>query len=133
MKPINAGLLGIGTVGGGTYTVLTRNAEEITRRAGRPIQISVVADKNLELASQVTQGKARLADDAFAVVNDPEVDVVIELIGGTGIARELVLKAIENGKHVVTAKDIILLKLAFCRKWANSSNGSNKAPPSPSP
>ena len=110
MKPINAGLLGIGTVGGGTYTVLTRNAEEITRRAGRPIQISVVADKNLELASQVTQGKARLTDDAFAVVNDPEVDVVIELIGGTGIARELVLKAIENGKHVVTANKALLAK-----------------------
>ena len=110
MKPINAGLLGIGTVGGGAYTVLTRNAEEITRRAGRPIQISVVADKNLELASQVTQGKARLTDDAFAVVNDPEVDVVIELIGGTGIARELVLKAIENGKHVVTANKALLAK-----------------------
>ena len=110
MKPINAGLLGIGTVGGGTYTVLTRNAEEITRRAGRPIRISVVADKNLELARQVTQDKARVTDDAFSVVNDPEVDVVIELIGGTGVARELVMKAIENGKHVVTANKALLAK-----------------------
>ena len=110
MKPINAGLLGIGTVGGGTYTVLTRNADEITRRAGRPIRISVVADKNLELARQVTQDKARVTDDAFSVVNDPEVDVVIELIGGTGVARELVMKAIENGKHVVTANKALLAK-----------------------
>jgi homoserine dehydrogenase len=68
MKPINVGLLGIGTVGGGTFTVLRRNAEEITRRAGRPIRISVVADKNLELAKQVTGGACRLTDDAFAVV-----------------------------------------------------------------
>jgi homoserine dehydrogenase len=108
MKPINVGLLGIGTVGGGTWTVLNRNAEEITRRAGRPIQISVVADKNLELARQVTGGKCKLTDDAFAVVADPEVDIVVELIGGYGVAKELVLKAIENGKHVVTANKALL-------------------------
>jgi len=108
MKPINVGLLGIGTVGGGTYTVLTRNEAEITRRAGRPIRISVVADKNLELARQVTQGKVRVIDDAFAVVSDPEVDIVVELIGGCGIAKELVLKAIDNGKHVVTANKSLL-------------------------
>ena len=108
MKPINVGLLGIGTVGGGTWTVLNRNAEEITRRAGRPIQITMVADKNLELAKQVTGGKARVTDDAFAVVSDPEVDIVVELIGGYGIAKELVLKAIENGKHVVTANKALL-------------------------
>jgi homoserine dehydrogenase len=108
MKPINVGLLGIGTVGGGTWTVLNRNAEEITRRAGRPIQISVVADKNLELARQVTGGQCKLTDDAFAVVTDPEVDIVVELIGGYGIAKDLVLKAIENGKHVVTANKALL-------------------------
>src|SRR5512133_2173727 len=108
MKPINVGLLGIGTVGGGTFTVLKRNAEEITRRAGRPIQITVVADKNLELAKQVTGGSCRLTDDAFAVIADPEIDIVIELIGGYGIAKELVLKAIENGKHVVTANKALL-------------------------
>jgi homoserine dehydrogenase len=108
MKPINVGLLGIGTVGGGTFSVLQRNAEEITRRAGRPIRISVVADKNLELAKQVTGGACRLTDDAFAVVADPEVDIVVELIGGYGVAKELVLKAIENGKHVVTANKALL-------------------------
>ena len=108
MKPINVGLLGIGTVGGGTFTVLKRNAEEITRRAGRPIQITVVADKNLELAKQVTGGGCRLTDDAFSVVADPEIDIVIELIGGYGVAKELVLKAIEHGKHVVTANKALL-------------------------
>ena len=110
MKPINVGLLGIGTVGGGTYTVLTRNEAEITRRAGRPIRISVVADKNLALAQQVTGGKVRLTDDAFSVVTDPEIDIVVELIGGCGVAKELVLKAIENGKHVVTANKALLAK-----------------------
>jgi homoserine dehydrogenase len=108
MKPINVGLLGIGTVGGGTFTVLQRNAEEITRRAGRPIRITVVADKNLELAKKITGGKCRVTDDAFSVVSDPEVDIIIELIGGCGVAKELVLKAIANGKHVVTANKALL-------------------------
>ncbi len=108
MKPINVGLLGIGTVGGGTWTVLERNQQEITRRAGRPIQISVVADKNLALARNVTGSRCRLTDDAFAVVADPNVDIVVELIGGYGVAKDLVLKAIENGKHVVTANKALL-------------------------
>ena len=108
MKAINVGLLGIGTVGGGTFTVLKRNAEEIARRAGRPIRIVVVADKNLELARQVTAGACRLTDDAFAVVADPEVDIVVELIGGYGVAKELVLQAIDHGKHVVTANKALL-------------------------
>jgi homoserine dehydrogenase len=108
MKPINVGLLGIGTVGGGTFAVLKRNAEEIARRAGRPIQITVVADKNIELARTVTGGTCRLTDDAFAVVADPEIDIVIELIGGYGVARELVLQAISHGKHVVTANKALL-------------------------
>ena len=110
MKPINVGLLGIGTVGGGTFTVLARNAEEIGRRAGRPIRITVVADKNLELAKQVTGGACRVTDDAFAVVNDKDVDIVVELIGGCGVAKDLVLKAIHNGKHVVTANKALLAK-----------------------
>jgi len=108
IKPINVGLLGIGTVGGGTFTVLQRNAEEITRRAGRPIRITVVGDKNVALAKQVTGDTCRITDDAFAVVADPEVDIVIELIGGYGVAKELVLKAIEAGKHVVTANKALL-------------------------
>ena len=108
MKPINVGLLGIGTVGGGTFNVLARNEAEITRRAGRPIRITRVADKNLELARQVTAGRAQITDDAFAVVSDPDIDIVVELIGGCGIAKELVLKAIANGKHVVTANKALL-------------------------
>jgi homoserine dehydrogenase len=108
MKPINVGLLGIGTVGGGTWTVLERNQQEITRRAGRPIQITVVADKNLELARKITGGTVRLTDDALSVVSDPEIDIVVELIGGRGIAKDLMLKAIENGKHVVTANKALL-------------------------
>jgi homoserine dehydrogenase len=108
IKPINVGLLGIGTVGGGTFTVLQRNAEEIARRAGRPIRIVAVADKNVELAKKVTGGACRVTDDAFSVVSDPEVDIVIELIGGYGVAKELVLKAIANGKHVVTANKALL-------------------------
>ena len=108
MKPINVGLLGIGTVGGGTFTVLARNAEEITRRAGRPIRITVVADKNTEHAKAVTKGTCRVTDDAFSVVSDPDVDIVIELIGGYGVAKELVLKATANGMHVVTADKALL-------------------------
>ena len=108
MKPINVGLLGIGTVGGGTFTVLQRNAEEIARRAGRPIRITVVADRNVELAKKVTGGACRVTDDAFSVVSDPEVDIVVELIGGYGVAKELVLNAIANGKHVVTANKALL-------------------------
>ncbi|HRP96327.1 MAG TPA: homoserine dehydrogenase [Rhodocyclaceae bacterium] len=108
MKPINVGLLGIGTVGGGTFNVLKRNEEEITRRAGRPIRITAVADMNLELARKVAGDSVKLTADAFAVVADPEIDIVVELIGGYGIARELVLAAIDNGKHVVTANKALL-------------------------
>ncbi len=108
LHAMRVGLLGIGTVGGGTYNVLTRNAEEITRRAGRPIEITVVADKDVARAKELTGGKVKVTDDAFAVVTDPNVDIVIELIGGYGVAKELVLKAIENGKHVVTANKALL-------------------------
>lgn len=105
---MNVGLLGIGTVGGGTYTVLTRNADEITRRAGRPIRITQVADKNTALAQQITDGQVTVTDDAFAVVSNPEIDIVVELIGGYGVAKELVMQAITNGKHVVTANKALL-------------------------
>ena len=108
MKPIRVGLLGIGTVGGGTWRVLARNQEEITRRAGRGIEITVVADKETEKARQITGGRAAVTADAYDVVRDPKVDIVIELIGGYGIARDLVLAAIENGKHVVTANKALL-------------------------
>ena len=108
MKPMNVGLLGIGTVGAGTFTVLSRNAQEISRRAGRPIRIIVVAEKDVARASAIIQDACRVVDDAFAVVSDPEIDIVIELIGGCGVAKELVLKAIANGKHVVTANKALL-------------------------
>ncbi|MDQ5887640.1 MAG: homoserine dehydrogenase [Neisseriaceae bacterium] len=108
MKPINVGLLGIGTVGGGTATVLKRNAEEISRRAGRAIQLKMVADLNTERAREVAGEGVEVTNDAFNVVNSPDIDIVVELIGGTGIAKELVLKAIESGKHVVTANKKLL-------------------------
>jgi homoserine dehydrogenase len=108
MKPINVGLLGIGTVGGGTFTVLTRNQQEITRRAGRPIRIVKVADRDVARARKITQGTVEVTDDAFSVVNDPNIDIVVEVIGGYTVAKELVLKAIENGKHVVTANKALL-------------------------
>ena len=108
MKQLNVGLLGIGTVGGGTYTVLTRNAEEITRRTGVAIKVVQVADKNIELAKKVTGGNVDITDDAFATVSNPNVDVVVELIGGYNLSKQLVLKAIENGKHVVTANKALL-------------------------
>jgi homoserine dehydrogenase len=108
MTPIKVGLLGIGTVGGGTFRVLQRNAEEIARRAGRAITLALVADKDLAKARAIAGDAAGVTDDAFALVNDPSIDIVVELIGGTSIARELVLKAIENGKHVVTANKALL-------------------------
>ncbi|MCB0874091.1 MAG: homoserine dehydrogenase, partial [Thermoleophilia bacterium] len=108
MTPIRIGLLGIGTVGGGTWDVLTRNREEITRRVGRPLVITRVADLNTELATSVTGGQADVTNDAYSVTRDPDVDIVIELIGGYGIARDLVLDAIANGKHVVTANKALL-------------------------
>ncbi|MRV74961.1 homoserine dehydrogenase [Duganella sp. FT92W] len=108
MKPIKVGLLGIGTVGAGTFNVLARNQEEITRRAGRGIEIIAVADLNTARANELTGGKCKVVADAREIVNDPEIDIVIELIGGYGIARELVLQAIANGKHVVTANKALL-------------------------
>ena len=108
LKQLRVGLLGIGTVGGGTYTVLTRNAAEITRRTGVAINVVQVADKNIELAKKVTGGNVDITDDAFATVANPNVDVVVELIGGYGLSKQLVLKAIENGKHVVTANKALL-------------------------
>jgi homoserine dehydrogenase len=108
MKPINVGLLGIGTVGGGTWDVLNRNADEIQRRAGRAIRISVVADKDQKRAKSVVKGKARVVGDAFSVVRGKDVEIVVELIGGTTIAKDLVLEAIRHGKHVVTANKALL-------------------------
>jgi homoserine dehydrogenase len=108
MKPLQVGLLGAGTVGGGVFSVLQRNHNEIERRAGRDIQIKVVADINTSRAEEIVQGRAKIVNDAYLVINDPEIDVVIELIGGYGIAKELVMAAIANGKHVVTANKALI-------------------------
>jgi homoserine dehydrogenase len=108
MKPIQVGLLGIGTVGGGVFRVLGRNQEEIRRRAGRGIEIAVVADKAVDRAKQIVGEAARVTDNAFAVVSDPDIDIVVELIGGYTVAKDLILAAIENGKHVVTANKALL-------------------------
>jgi homoserine dehydrogenase len=108
MKPVKVGLLGIGTVGGGTFEVLRRNQEEIRRRAGRAIEIAMVADLNVERAREIAGAGCEVVNDANLVVNNPEIDIVVELIGGYGIARELVMKAIANGKHVVTANKALL-------------------------
>ncbi len=108
MKPIKVGLLGVGNVGGGTFDVLERNQEEIRRRAGRSIEVVAVSARNLERARTRTGGKVKVVANPADIVNDPEIDIVVELIGGYDQARELVLKAIENGKHVVTANKALL-------------------------
>jgi homoserine dehydrogenase len=108
MKPIQVGLLGIGTVGSGTFKVLRRNQQEILRRAGRGIEIAVVADLDVDRARAIVGDAARVVGDARAVIGDPSIDIVIELIGGQGIARTLVLEAIAAGKHIVTANKALL-------------------------
>ncbi len=108
MKPIQVGLLGIGTVGSGVFTVLARNQEEIKRRAGRGICIHTVADLNTQRAQELVKGQAEVVDDARKVIQNPEIDIVVELIGGYGIAKDLVLEAIAAGKHVVTANKALI-------------------------
>jgi homoserine dehydrogenase len=109
MKPIQVGLLGIGTVGSGVFKVLQRNQSEIMRRAGRGIEIHTVAVRsNVERAKALVGNSARVVADAHQVVTHPDIDIVVELIGGYGIAKELVLKAIAHGKHVVTANKALL-------------------------
>ena len=108
MKPIQVGLLGIGTVGSGTYNVLTRNQEEIQRRAGRGIEIAMVADLDTERARQLVGPQVKVVGDAREVIANPDIDIVIELIGGYGVAKALVMEAIAAGKHVVTANKALL-------------------------
>jgi len=108
LNPVNVGLLGLGTVGGGTFNVLNRNAEEIARRAGRDIRITQAAAREYDPAGLPGIDAITVSDDAFAVVENPEIDIVVELIGGYEPARELVLKAIANGKHVVTANKALI-------------------------
>ena len=108
MKPIQVGLLGIGTVGSGTFNVLQRNQEEIRRRAGRGIQITMVADLDVARTRAVVGEGVAVVSDAREVIANPDIDIVIELIGGYGIAKALVMEAISAGKHVVTANKALL-------------------------
>jgi homoserine dehydrogenase len=108
MNAIQVGLLGIGTVGAGTFAVLARNQQEIQRRAGRGIQIAMVADLDQARARSIVGDHAQVVGDARAVIANPAIDIVVELIGGTGVAKALVLEAIAAGKHVVTANKALL-------------------------
>ncbi|CAN1517183.1 ThrA Homoserine dehydrogenase [Burkholderiaceae bacterium] len=110
MESIKVGLLGLGVVGGGTWKVLARNAGEISRRAGRNIEVTRVAVRDIAKARALLGDAVELGTDSFAVVRDPSIDIVVELIGGDTLARELVLEAIAHGKHVVTANKALLAK-----------------------
>ncbi len=108
LPPVRIGLLGLGTVGGGTYKVLRRNAREIARRAGRAIEVTHAATRDFDNLPCEADDDIVLSDDAFSIVDNPDIEIVAELIGGTTLARELVLKAIANGKHVVTANKALI-------------------------
>lgn len=108
MKPIQVGLLGIGTVGSGVFSVLKRNQEEIKRRAGRGIEVTMVSRRKLDEARRLVGSAAKVVDDPREIVANPDIDIVVELIGGDGVARDLVLAAIAAGKHVVTANKALL-------------------------
>jgi len=108
LKPVNVGLLGLGTVGGGTINVLNRNAEEITRRAGRGIRVTHASARDLNKPREFSTDGITLCGDPFEVVNNAEVDIVVELIGGIEPAKELILRAIANDKHVVTANKALI-------------------------
>ena len=108
MEPVKVGLLGLGTVGGGTVNLLERNRDEITRRAGRPVDVVHAAARHPDRPRTCSTKNIRLEYDAFAVVDDPETEIIVELIGGTDLAKELTLRAIERGKHVVTANKALI-------------------------
>ena len=120
---MNIGLIGIGTVGGGTYRVLKENADEIFNKIGIEIKITHVADKNLKLAKDTVDKEIIIEEDAFALLEDSSIDIIVELIGGTGIALDIVRKALESGKHVVTAnKALIAMHGEELIKIANQNN-----------
>lgn len=108
MQSVKIGILGLGTVGSGTVNVLTRNSREISRRAGRDIEISRAADRDLDKPKSCDTSAISLSEDAFEIIKDPDIQIVVELIGGTGVAKDLVMQAIENGKHVVTANKALI-------------------------
>ncbi|MEK7207795.1 MAG: homoserine dehydrogenase, partial [Pseudomonadota bacterium] len=108
MKPVKIGILGLGTVGCGTVSVLARNAQEISRRAGRGIEVACASARDLGKKRPCSTSGIKLVQDPREVVRHPEVEIVVELIGGYDLARTLVLEAIENGKHVVTANKALI-------------------------
>jgi homoserine dehydrogenase len=108
LKPVKVGILGLGTVGGGTVNVLKRNAEEIFRRAGRGILVTKASVRRLDQQRICDTSGIELTTDSYDVINDPEIEIVLELIGGDTLAKDLVLKAIDNGKHVVTANKALI-------------------------
>ena len=108
MKPVNIGILGLGTVGKGAVDVLQNNAAEISRRLGRDVNVFMVSTRNAEKGCRICPPQTLITEDPFEVVQHPEVDIVVELFGGTDIAKKLVLTAIEHGKHVVTANKKLL-------------------------
>ncbi|MGB3836378.1 homoserine dehydrogenase [Castellaniella sp.] len=108
MKPVRIGLLGLGVVGGGVWTVLAQNSSEIARRAGRSIEVTAVAVRDVAKARALVGPDVRIASDAHELVNDPDIDVVVELMGGDTFAKDCILQAIEHGKHVVTANKALL-------------------------
>ena len=110
MKPVKVGLLGMGTVGGGVVNVLSRNASEITRRAGRGIQIVHAAARDIKKTRSFDSAGIKVTNQPFEIVNNPDIEIVVELIGGTDLARELVTQAIANGKHVVTANKALIAR-----------------------
>jgi len=108
LKPVKVGILGLGTVGGGTVNVLKRNAEEISRRIGRDIIITRASARDLTRERICDTQGIDLSTDSMDIINDPEIEIILELMGGTGLAKELVLKAIANGKHIVTANKALI-------------------------
>jgi homoserine dehydrogenase len=108
MKPIQVGIMGLGTVGSGVFNVLQRNQDEIKGRAGRGIEVTMVSRRSTALAQEIVGDKARVVADARAIIRNPDIDIVVELIGGYSLAKELVLEAIAAGKHVVTANKALL-------------------------
>lgn len=108
MKPMKVGLLGLGIVGGGTLTVLRRNAAEITRRAGREILVTMAAVRDLEKAQKYIAADMQLTDNPFAIIDNPDIDIVVEMMGGVTLAKDLILMAIARGKHVVTANKALI-------------------------
>ena len=108
MEAVKIGIAGLGTVGGGTYAVLKRNAQELSRRAGAPIEVKTVVCRNIDRARGIVDERVTLSKDWHDLVNDPEIDIVVEVMGGIEPAKSLVLEAIAAGKHVVTANKALL-------------------------